>query len=75
MYLYLALAVPVNEIDMTGAAFANLGENPLVFSVMVSIMCLYMCTCIWARAADIKDDLKVCLKVILMYLSSLTIVW
>ena len=45
---------------MTGAAFANLGENPLVFSVMVSMMCLYLCLCIWARSADIKDELRVC---------------
>lgn len=58
--LILAFAVPTNEIDMTGAAFANLGENPLVFSVMVSMMCLYLCLCIWARSADIKDELRVC---------------
>lgn len=55
---FVAFEVPMNVPDFSGAGFSNLGENPLVFSVMVSIMCMYLCICIWARAQDVKDDIK-----------------
>lgn len=52
------LSIPMNTIDLSNSAFNNLGENPLVFSVLVSLMCAYMCLCIWASAADRKDAIK-----------------
>jgi len=52
------LSLPVNTIDLSNSAFNNLGENPLVFSLMVSIMCLYLCCLIWAHAEDRKDAVK-----------------
>ena len=52
------LSIPINTIDLSNSAFNNLAENPLVFSVMVSVMCLYLCLCIWASAQDRKDAVK-----------------
>lgn len=52
------ISIPFNTIDLSNSAFNNLGENPLIFTVMVSIMCLYLCCCIWAVSADRKDAIK-----------------
>ena len=53
-----SLSIPFNTIDIQDSAFNNLSENPLVFSVMVSLMCLYLCCCVWASAQDRKDAIK-----------------
>lgn len=52
------ISIPINTIDFSVNAFANLGENPLIFTVMVSIMCLYLCSLIWAVSQDRKDAVK-----------------
>lgn len=52
------ISIPINTIDFSNSAFNNLGENPLIFSVMVSVMCLYLCLCIWAASEDRKDAIK-----------------
>ena len=51
--------VPPNRIDLSNSAFTKLNENPLVFSVMVSCMCLYLVLLIWAKRADKEDEIKV----------------
>lgn len=53
-----SLSIPINTINLQDSAFNNLGENPLVFSVMISLICLYMCSCVWAAAQDRKDAIK-----------------
>lgn len=53
-----AISIPFNTIDLSNSAFNNLNENPLIFSLMVSVMCLYLCCCIWAVAQDRKDAVK-----------------
>ena len=52
------VTIPFNTFDPSNSAFNNLGENPLIFSLMVSIMCLYLCSLIWAVAQDKKDAIK-----------------
>lgn len=52
------ISIPINTIDLSNSAFNNLGENPLIFSVMVSLMCLYLCACIWAASQDRRDRIK-----------------
>jgi len=32
-----SLTIPTNTVDLTNPGFNNLGENPLIFAVMVSI--------------------------------------
>ena len=54
-----SFAVPPNRIDLSNSAFTKLNENPLVFSVMVSCMCLYLVLLIWAKRADKEDEIKV----------------
>ncbi len=54
-----SFAVPMNKPDLGDSAFTKLNENPLVFSVMVSCMCLYLVLLIWAKRADKEDELKV----------------
>ena len=51
--------VPVNPIDLSSSAFLNLASNPIVFATMVSIMCLYVSLCVWARKKDKEDEIKV----------------
>ncbi|XP_055955042.1 uncharacterized protein LOC126809611 [Patella vulgata] len=52
--------VPVNTIDFTNvwAKFNNLSENAAVFSTVITILCLYLISLIWARHMDKKDLLK-----------------
>ena len=50
---------PFNDIDILNVDWGLLGENPLVFSVMLSIMGFYLCCLIWARRWDMKDEVKV----------------
>ncbi len=54
-----SFVVPMNTIDLANSAFTKLNENPLVFSVMVSCMCLYLVLLIWAKRMDKEDELKV----------------
>ena len=53
------MVVPMNPIDLSSSAFLNLGSNPIVFATMVSIMCLYVALCVWARKKDKEDEVKV----------------
>ena len=53
------MVVPMNSIDLSGSAFLNLHNNPIVFATMVSIMCLYVSLCVWARKKDKEDEIKV----------------
>ncbi|XP_052071199.1 polycystin family receptor for egg jelly-like [Mytilus californianus] len=50
-------AVPMNTIDLNDSAFTKLDENPIIFCTMVSLMCLYMLMCIWARKRDLMDKI------------------
>jgi len=52
-------AVPMNTMNLDDSAFLNLDSNPIVFATMVSMMCLYLLTCIWARKRDKKDAVLV----------------
>ena len=52
-------AVPMNSINLDDSAFGKLNENPLVFCVMVSCMCLYLVLLIWAKKKDRIDDYMV----------------
>ena len=54
-----SFAVPTNKIDLSNSAFTKLNENPLVFSVMISCMCLYLVLLIWAKREDKEDEIKV----------------
>lgn len=55
-----AFKAPFNTFDpMDTSAWTNLGENPLIFSVMISLWCFYLCTLIWARRWDMKDTVAV----------------
>ena len=56
--------VPANKIDLSNSAFTKLNENPLVFSVMIGCMCLYLVLLIWAKRADKEDEIRVRLIVI-----------
>ena len=49
----------MNSIDLDDSAFTKLNENPLVFAVMVSCMCLYLVLLIWARKKDQIDEYMV----------------
>ena len=40
--------------------FANLGDNPVVFSVVLGTLILYVLLLVWARRKDKQDKLKVC---------------
>ncbi len=51
--------VPMNSINFENSAFTKLNENPLVFSVMVSCMCLYLVLLIWAKRKDKRDEFMV----------------
>jgi len=51
-----AFKEPFNTFDpLDTSAWTNLDENPLIFSVMVALMCFYLCCLIWARRWDMKD--------------------
>ena len=52
--------VPMNSINLDESAFGKLNENPLVFSVMLSCMCLYLVLLIWAKKKDQIDEYWVC---------------
>lgn len=53
-------AAPFNTFDpLDTSGWSNLDENPLIFSVMVSLLCFYLCCLIWARRQDLKDEVKV----------------
>lgn len=51
----------VNEIDFGAAfaAFANLGDNPAVFSICIVLILLFFVLLFWARRKDKRLDLKV----------------
>ena len=53
------MVVPMNSVDLNNSAFLNLSSNPIVFATMVSIMCLYLALCVWARKKDKEDTIKV----------------
>ena len=53
------MVVPMNSVDLNNSAFLNLSSNPIVFATMVSIMCLYLTLCVWARKKDKEDTIKV----------------
>lgn len=42
------------------SGFSNIGDNPTVFSVVLSIIGVYFIMLVWARWKDKKDFLKVC---------------
>ena len=52
------MVVPMNSVDLNNSAFLNLSSNPIVFATMVSIMCLYLALCVWARKKDKQDEVK-----------------
>ena len=56
------LIIPPNTIDFQ-AVSANFGErfldSPVVFSVIVGIILIYIPVMVWARRADHQDHLKV----------------
>ena len=52
------MVVPMNSVDLNNSAFLNLSSNPIVFATMVSIMCLYLALCVWARKKDKLDEVK-----------------
>ena len=52
------MVVPMNSVDLNNSAFLNLSSNPIVFATMVSIMCLYLVLCVWARKKDKLDEVK-----------------
>ena len=56
-------AVPMNTIDLNDSAFSKLDENPIIFCTMVSMMCLYILMCVWARKRDMVDKIMVCSEV------------
>ena len=49
--------VPPNSIDWdaVAAGFSNLDENPIVFAVVLSIICIYFIVLLWVRRKDRKD--------------------
>ena len=51
--------VPMNTINLKESAFTKLNENPVVFAVMVSIMCLYLIMLIYVRKKDKTDEIHV----------------
>lgn len=73
------LILPMNTINLSDSAFNHLNENPLVFSVLVTIFCLYFCALIWARRKDLDDAIKAGASPLLdnnpydMYLYELTV--
>ena len=50
-----------NPIDFAQAfkGFANVGDNPTVFAIVLSLFALYLILLIWARRTDLKDLIKV----------------
>ena len=56
------LLVPPNTIDFK-AVFANFAErlldSPVVLSVILGVMLIYIPVMVWARKTDHKDQLKV----------------
>ena len=60
------LLVPPNTIDFK-AVFSNFGErfldSPVVFSVILGIILIYIPVMVWARRVDHKDNLKVCVTI------------
>ena len=54
-----------NPIDFTKAfqGFANVGENPTVFAVVLSLFGVYLILLIWARWRDRKDSEKVSFRI------------
>lgn len=55
------MVVPPNTIDFNNvwAKFKDLNENAAVFSVIISLLGLYVIGLIWARYMDKKDLVKV----------------
>ena len=51
-----------NPIDFSTvfSGFANLDDNPLVFSVVLSLFGIYLLLLFWARREDRKDITRVC---------------
>ncbi|XP_077979563.1 uncharacterized protein LOC144434915 [Glandiceps talaboti] len=47
--------LPMNTFDPGDSAFAKLGENPVVFAFMTTMIGLYLVVIIWARKADQRD--------------------
>ena len=50
-----------NPIDFAEAfkGFANVGDKPTVFAIVLSLFALYLMLLIWARRTDLKDLVKV----------------
>ena len=40
--------------------FANIGENAVVFSVVVGTLIVYVLLLVWARRKDKQDKIRVC---------------
>ncbi|XP_070579640.1 polycystin-1-like [Ptychodera flava] len=47
--------LPMNTFDPGDSAFAKLGENPVVFAFMTSMIGIYLIVIVWARKADQRD--------------------
>lgn len=53
-----AMSVPTNTINLADSAFNHLDDNPLIFAVMISIVCMYLCLLVWAKRQDMLDVVK-----------------
>ncbi len=64
------IIIPPNTINFK-AVFANFGakllESPVVLSVVLLILCIYIALLIWVRKQDAMDQLKVSIFVIFKY--------
>jgi len=64
-----------NPIDFSTvfSGFSNLDDNPLVFSVVLSIFGVYLLLLFWSRREDRKDVAKVCSDCDFVEFKSITI--